>query len=131
VRRAVGDLADRYETFGYLTIMELTANLAMPSEIRGTFDAIIRRYTTRFSGAAIVYERQGFQATAVRSLVTAINFATRASHPTRVFDDLRQGIAWLSRLTPGEPTAARLTQIATQLRTNAPSYAGPHSVRVR
>jgi hypothetical protein len=67
----------------------------------------------------------------VRSLVTAINFATRASHPTRVFDDAREGASWLGRLTPGEPTAARLFQIVTQLRTNAPSNAGPHSVRVR
>jgi hypothetical protein len=49
-------------------------------------------------------------------VVTAVNLASRASHPTKVFDDLRAGTSWLSRLTPGEPTASRLYELTTRLR---------------
>jgi hypothetical protein len=88
----------------------------MAPDLRESVDAYVRRYSARFTGAAIVFEAPGFQATVVRSVVTAINLASRASHPTKVFDDLRTGCSWLGRLTPGEPTASRLYELTTQLR---------------
>jgi hypothetical protein len=66
-----------------------------------------------------VFEAPGFQATVVRSMVTAGNLASRASHPTKVFGDLRAGCDWLCRLTPGEPTAPRLFELTNQLRKTA------------
>lgn len=116
IRRALADLADRYDTFGYLSVLEPSGSLTMAPDLRESVDAYVRRYSTRFTGAAIVFEAPGFQATVVRSVVTAINLASRASHPTKVFDDLRTGCSWLGRLTTGEPTASRLYELTTQLR---------------
>lgn len=116
IRRALADLSERHNAFGYLCVLEPTAQLSMAPDIREGVNAFARRYSDRFTGAAIVYEVPGFQATVVRSVVTAVNLASRATHPTKVFDDLRTGASWLSRLTPGEPTASRLFQVVTQLR---------------
>lgn len=116
MRRALADLADQHTTFGFLCVLEPTTQLVMAPDIRESVHAFARRYSERFSGAAIVYEVPGFQATVVRSIVTAVNLASRASHPTKVFDDLREGITWLTRLLPGEPTSGRLLQVTTELR---------------
>lgn len=116
IRRAAADLSERHNAFGYLSVLEPSAQLSMAPDIRESIDAFAKRYSERFTGAAIVYELAGFQATVVRSIVTAVNLASRATHPTKVFDDLRAGTAWLTRLTPGEPTAARLFELTTQLR---------------
>jgi hypothetical protein len=116
VRRALADLSDRYDTFGYLCVLEPGAPLTLPADLRESINAYVRRYSTRFSGAAIVFEGAGFQATVVRSLVTAVNLASRASHPTKVFDNLRTACDWLCHLTPGEPTAPRLCELTQQLR---------------
>ena len=116
IRRALADLAERYDTFGYLCVLEPSASLTMAPDLRESVDAFVRRYSSRFTGAAVVFEAAGVQATVVRSVVTAVNLASRASHPTKVFDDLRAGCGWLARSTPGEPTAARLYDLTTQLR---------------
>jgi hypothetical protein len=116
VRRALSDLSDRHPTFGYLAILEPDMHLMIPPEIREGVDAYVKRYSSRFTGAAIVFERTGFQGTAVRSVVTAINLASRAKHPTQVFSQLTEAVSWLHRLTPGEYTVARLLQVARQLR---------------
>jgi hypothetical protein len=115
-RRALADLAEQYDTFAFLCVLEPNAKLTMAPDLRESVDAYVRRYSTRFTGAAVVFEATGFQATVVRSVVTAVNLASRASHPTKVFDDVRAGCSWLGRITPGEPTAARLFELTTQLR---------------
>jgi hypothetical protein len=116
MRRALADLSERYDSFGYLCLLEPNAELTLPAELRESVNAYVRRYSTRFTGAAVVFEAPGFQATVVRSTVTAVNLASRASHPTKVFDQLRAGTSWLCRLTPGEPAAARLFSVTNQLR---------------
>src|SRR5262245_38407150 len=115
LRRALTDLANAFPTFGYLGIVEPEAQLSLPPDILDGVQANVRRFTSRFTGAAVVFEKPGFQATAVRSVVTSINVAARATHPTNIFADLREAVSWLSQLTPGEPTAARLLTIAKQL----------------
>ena len=116
IRRALADLSERYDSFGYLCLLEPSAELTLPADLRESVNAYVRRYSTRFTGAAVVFEAPGFQATVVRSVVTAVNLASRASHPTKVFDDLRAGTNWLCRLTPGEPAASRLLTVTNQLR---------------
>lgn len=116
LRRGLADLNESYDSFGCLCVLEPTMQLLVPPDIREGLHATIRRFSSRFTGAAIIFEKTGFHATAVRSLVTAINVASRATHPNHVFAELREGISWLARLTPGEPTSSRLFQIATQLR---------------
>jgi hypothetical protein len=116
IRRALADLSERYDSFGYLCVLEPGAELTLAADLRESVNAYVRRYSPRFTGAAIVFEAPGFQATVVRSLVTAVNLASRASHPTKVFDELRAGTSWLCQLTPGEPAGARLLAVTNQLR---------------
>jgi hypothetical protein len=118
VRRAATDLSARYDKFGYVGLIDPGAQLLMPPDVRNGVNAFVKRFSPRFTAAAIVYEKTGFHATAVRSVVTAINFASRASHPNQVFSDLREGVAWVAKLTPGEPTTAGLTHIVGLLRKN-------------
>ena len=114
--RAVADLAARNEKFGWVSIIEPEADLSMPTDVRNGFNALVKRYSTRISGAAIVFEKTGFHATAVRSLVTAINVASRATHPNRVFSDVREAVSWVSKLAGGEPSVAGLAHIIQHLR---------------
>jgi hypothetical protein len=115
-RRALADLALRYDKFGYIALIEPEATLLIAPDVREGFNTLVKRYSPRFTGAAIVYEKTGFHATALRSVVTAINFASRASHPNHVFADLREGAIWLGKLTPPEPTPMALVNIVQQLR---------------
>jgi hypothetical protein len=114
--RALADLCTRNGKIGFLGIFEPDAKLGFPADVRESVNALIRRYSSRFSGAALIYEKQGFHATAIRSLVTAINVASRAQHPNRVFSDLREGVSWLSKLTAAEPTPAGLVRTVQMLR---------------
>lgn len=116
MRRAMTEISERHEKFGYLAIVEPEAELTLPADVRSGIDSITKRFSSRMTGAAVVFEKQGFQATAVRSLVTAICVASRASHPVQVHSDLQEALSWLSGLTGGEPTAVRLLQISKQLR---------------
>jgi hypothetical protein len=116
LRRAMSDLAAQYPTFGYLAVVEPEAKFLLPPDIREGVQANVKRFSSRIAGAAIIFEKSGFQATALRSVVTAINFASRATHPNQLFADLRDGVSWLNQLTGGEPTAARLLGIAKMLR---------------
>jgi len=125
IRRALADLSEQYPTFGYLSILEPQAELLLPPDVREGVQAIVKRYSPRFTGAAIVFEKSGFHATAVRSVVTAINVASRATHSNQIFSDLREAVSWLSQLTPGEPTATRLLLIARHFRSADASTPSP------
>lgn len=122
MRRALDDLTARYEKFGFLGVIESDAQLLMTPDVRNGMNALVKRFSPRFTGAAIVFEKTGFHATAVRSLVTAINLASRATHPNHVFSDLREGVSWLSHITPGEPAAGGLLQIIQLLRLSLSSH---------
>jgi hypothetical protein len=119
-RRALADLSLRYDKFGFIALIEPEAKLLIEPDVREGFNALVKRYSPRFTAAAIVYEKTGFHATALRSVVTAINFASRASHPNHVFADLREGATWLGKLTPHEPTPSGLVNIVQQLRLAPP-----------
>ncbi len=48
------------------------------------------------AAAAVVLEVTGFQATVIRSVVTAINLASGSSFPNKVFASLSPACVWLS-----------------------------------
>jgi hypothetical protein len=118
MQRAMTDLSARYEKFGYVGVIEPDAKLMIAPDIKQGLNAQVKRFSPRFTGAAIVYEKTGFHATAVRSLVTAINFASRATHPNHVFSDLREGLSWLCTQTTSGVSTAGLTHIVQHLRTS-------------
>ena len=67
--RAIADLAARHEKFGWVTIIEPEADLSIPTDVKNGFNALVKRYSNRISGAAIVFEKTGFHAVAVRTAV--------------------------------------------------------------
>lgn len=126
VRRALADLSESHEKFAYLSVLEPGVMLQLSPDLRESINAYVRRYSNRFSASAVVFEQAGFQATVVRSLVTAIHLASHASHPSQVFEDLRSAVTWVCRMTPGVP-APRLLEVTSQLRRERPVSAGPAS----
>ena len=116
LRRAYTDLSEAYPTFGCIAIVEPEAQFTLAPDLVESVNALVKRFSTRFTGLAVVYEKSGFQATALRSVLTAINFASRSSYPNHVFSDVRQAISWIAPLTPGEPTPTRLQHLTKILR---------------
>jgi hypothetical protein len=114
---ALEELATRHDKFGCIAVVESGAKLRLPADIREGYGALVKRYSPYFSGIAVIYEKSGFQATALRSLMTALNVASRATHPHHVFADVREGAAWVSKLTAHEPTPATLVHIVKLLQT--------------
>jgi hypothetical protein len=120
IRRASADLTERHSSFGYLAVVENDAQIMMPPDIREGVNAYVRRYSSRFSGSAIVFEKTGFHGTALLSIVTAINFASQAKHASELFASVPEAALWLTRRTPGELTPTRLIQVVSQLRPTTP-----------
>jgi hypothetical protein len=91
-----------YPKVGVCSVIEVRSVLAPAGEVRGGFARVMARFTHEICGSAIVYEGTGFKATAVRSVVTAINLASAASHPNKVFGDVSAAFGWLMPLLPRE-----------------------------
>lgn len=97
---ASSDILRAYGTLGYIGLFEPESTVMMPSECRKPSIEYVGRYTDHFFGAAMIYERSGFRATLVRSMITAVHLASRARHPLRVFGELEQGVKWLESAAP-------------------------------
>src|SRR4051794_33746510 len=57
LRRALNDLSVRYEKFGYAAVIEPDAQLLLQPDIRNGLNALVKRFSPRFTGAAIVYKK--------------------------------------------------------------------------
>lgn len=100
---------------GYLSLLTKTSSSMMARDVRQTVDEMVQRYTSRYGAAAIVFEGEGFAATFVRSVVTAINLATRASHPNRVFSQVEPALMWLQDTFPGGASSFELQLCLSRL----------------
>jgi hypothetical protein len=81
--------------FGLLTIIENGADVTTPADARNAMSKALNDYERWLRAAAIAYEADGFKATIVRSVVTAINLISGARFPNRVFRDNREALQWL------------------------------------
>jgi hypothetical protein len=86
------------EKFAFLTVVEAQCDLSTPSEVRKEFAKLLSSHQDQLAGAAIVFEDQGFRMTVVRSIITAINMASRARFRSSVFDNVRTAAYWLDAL---------------------------------
>lgn len=94
--RTMHQLVERHGALRSLSVAERKTGSEAVGEHRAAASELIRKHTQSIRGAAVVSEGTGFRATAVRSLVTAIHIAGRASHPTKVFGTVPDAIAWLA-----------------------------------
>jgi hypothetical protein len=110
-----------YPKVGVCSIIEL-GSTRPAAEVRGAFARVMERFTRAICGSAIVYEGNGFKATAVRSVVTAVNLASAASHPNKVFGDVSSAFTWLMPLLPRHSgtSSSDLVQCVRELRVPSP-----------
>jgi hypothetical protein len=81
--------------FGLLTIIENGADVSTSPAARNAMSKALSDNDRWLRAAAIAYEADGFKATIVRSVVTAINIISGARFPNRVFRDNREALGWL------------------------------------
>lgn len=94
IERAFEEITRRGARIAYLSIL-VPGEVSIDSTVKHKMSKVVASYTKQISGAAIVYKGDGFRATVVRSVITAIHWAGRASHPLHVFDDLDRALTWL------------------------------------
>jgi hypothetical protein len=93
--------------FGFLTLVKVDTNVRPPSHVRAAVATLLKQYNEDIRAAAIVYGGDGFQATIVRSVITAITLASGTRFPNRVFAEIKPAIAWLAQMQPLEMRVVR------------------------
>jgi hypothetical protein len=117
IARTMNQLVARHGALRALSIAARKTGSEAVGEHRVAVAELVRQYTRCIRGAAVVSEGSGFRATAVRSLVTAVHIAGRASHPTKVFSTVPDALAWLATQRADVPLdVLRAEQVVTLLR---------------
>ncbi len=107
-----------------LTILDVTERhiVRFGKEAREATLALAREMAPHVRCSAVVFDRGGFAASAIRSLVTTINFLSRQPFPSQVFGDLDAALPWIeSKLEPAsrfEASQASVSAWITSVRPN-------------
>ena len=113
------------EGLGFLTIIETKTDIRPPAAARHAIARVLRDYGGDIRAGAIVYEADGFKATIVRSVITAINLASSACFPNRIFSTTRHALDWLADELKEPALLAELQAGVNQLRDADPHVSGP------
>jgi len=115
--RSMAQLGLRYPKIASLSVSDRTTGGAIDPACRQELVELARKFTRTLSGSATVFEGSGFRATTLRSLVTAIQMASSASHPAKVFAAPRPALEWLASTQPaGALDVDHLTEAVAALR---------------
>ena len=92
---------ERGASFPTLTLLDVREVdlLRFSKESRDATEALARETATIVRCAAIVFDRGGFAASVVRSLVTTVRLVTKQPYPMHVFGDLQEALEWLDGRT--------------------------------
>lgn len=85
------------QKLGFITIITDTTVHSASSEVRQLVAQTLKTYDANIGAAAISYELGGFWSAITRSVITAINIASRASFPSEVYADEQEAIAFVTR----------------------------------
>lgn len=85
----------RNERVGFYTLVEEPALHVVPANARAEIATLLGENNSVIGAGAVVFEGNGFRATVFRSIITAINLASRPSFPNEVFADTLSGATWL------------------------------------
>lgn len=98
VRRVFAALRREHSVrgFGFLTIIEEEADITTSAQVRQQLSALLAEHEPWLRAASIAYQGKGFKATIARSAITAINMASRARFPNRVFQEPIDAMRWLA-----------------------------------
>jgi hypothetical protein len=100
IGRGLAKQTQRQQQACSISIVERKSGSGTTPEVREAIAEVVRKYDNSITGAAVVCDGSGFRATAIRSVVTAINMASRASHPSKVFATCEPALEWLQATRP-------------------------------
>lgn len=83
--------------YGFLTVIRQDCKLITSSEVREALASLLKTHESVIGGAAIAYEGGGFVSAIVRSVITAINLASRSSFANAVFPSSEEATLWLTK----------------------------------
>jgi hypothetical protein len=104
---------ERKRPFPILSILEVTGSYIVPlsKEARDAAVELTRATASHVSCCAVVFDREGFMASVIRSIVTTLQLLARPGYPLRVFATMPAALAWIeSRLD--EPSRAEFDATA-------------------
>jgi hypothetical protein len=83
--------------FPLLTILDVTEGhiVRFNKGAREATLALSREIAPHLRCSGVVFDRRGFAASAIRSMVTTATFIAKQPCPTRVFDDLDAALGWI------------------------------------
>ncbi len=102
--------------FPTLTWVLPSAGFSLDAASREAASQVTAEYAKSILSRATLIEGTGFQAAAVRAIVTGIDFVSRTTSPGKVFADLESSLAWSEGYLPSSPYAAPLLELAAALR---------------
>jgi hypothetical protein len=117
IGRGLAKLTQRQQKACSISFAERKSGPGTAPEARKAITELVQKYDKWISGSAVVCEGTGFRATAVRSVVTAINMASRSSHPSKVFASSEPALRWLQSARAGDLDLELTGQAIVALRT--------------
>ena len=96
MKRARDDLAATFPQSA-VTLVVILPDCNLPNaEARKAVGSLMARATQSERAAAYVIEGSGVGATALRTMVSALNLAAGGKHPSKVFDKMSLAVPWLA-----------------------------------
>jgi hypothetical protein len=90
------------------------SNAPMPDEeVRRELVALFSRQSSRIRGLVWVIQGTGFQAAAVRAVLTSFSLAAKQTYPTYIANDVRSALVWLLPLLEGASARLADADLAT------------------
>lgn len=82
---------------GFITVVDAQCEMSAAPDVRAEVTELLRLYAPHVGAAAVTFEGTGFRMTMVRSVITAINLASRSRFPNSVFTDKVAAAVWLEQ----------------------------------
>jgi hypothetical protein len=83
----------------FLTAVLPGCDITTPTDVRGDIAALLKMHERQLACAAMVFEDKGFGMTIVRSVMTAIQMASRGQFPNAVFGSVESAFTWMKAHT--------------------------------
>lgn len=103
------------EKISFLTVVQADCELSTSPEVRKELAGLLAKHNDHLAGAAIAFEGEGFRMTVVRSIITAINMASRTRFPNAVFSNTTDAVDWLHEHSTNSNSSIRVHHLIASL----------------
>jgi hypothetical protein len=114
--------------FPSLTWIMPSAGFSLDPPTKKAAHSITGEFSKNILSRATLIDANGFQAAAVRALVTGVGIFTQSPNPGKVFTDLESAVAWSMRYHPNPPPV-RAEFIVRTLRNQASRFQAMSELR--